>query len=830
MRIERIEISGLHETQSSSWYRRIIMFARFLIISFISIFYSGCTLISVTSMLKNDYGPAMMKGDISKIQANSTPEFAKLFNYLTPAEVKMINNFGNTGKGKGKAPKQGYDSFKTKGNRGVLTVKAGKSRMKFMLVKIDGDWKVDDLIIKAPKMRISYRDALGIFIAFKMVWWDLKHGKVNEAHTGKTLASELPVLAAFFDGFDEKSHSNKLSKPIKMPFKLSGFNIATDKKGGTITVSSGFFTATCRLSRDEDQWKLLDIQLDIKGRQKLVLTQILPFFQRIGHLISSVKSSNLEKSVQSFMEMWPEVKDYGDMVLRFARRLKKSGKQPSADYIPQKAGSFDPAILSHLKWDITPQLLSFNIGIKDFALKAALKNNGTIDSFSVNFKGIYLNSKEILDFLSTASDFRKTDLATPEGRSEFLRNSANLLTDRWSSPLLKSIPLKINFPLDQLEELFVSIIKNRSPGKSPTVKPDGTQAFTLENIKKTSDVFDVAFKLKNQLFKIHLRRVRGKWKIDTVLIDQEDILRLSLLLPSLLRFSEGLYTMDAAYLTSSFDDLLGKRMEHGLKELFRLQGKHISALGRGVVTEFKKRLSTSGISMSYNEKPSASKEDAMSLKVKDGFYILKTAGATVYFRQRKDGTLGMSYPPEIYEMLKRKKAFRNRDMFQMIEMLPLGVNMYFSVLRKDVKSLQAFMAPQFARKVLGKMTNADFARMLQKFKVQVPALTPKMVVDMVMDGAASEDKSKNRKNGAGGDLRLLDQAFHWRSKYIYAQFWVAKGNRYADVTFAWQKNGRDEDSGMWVLSEVYTKVPLLGRVKISDYAGPILSGKIPLPF
>lgn len=808
------------------------MFKRIFVISIISLFYSGCTLISVTSMLKNDYGPAMMKGDISKIQANSTPEFAKLFAYLTPAEVKMINNFGNTGKGKGKAPKQGYDSFKTKGNRGVLTVKAGKSRMKFMLVKIDGDWKVDDLIINAPKMRISYRDALGIYIAFKMVWTDLKHGKVNEAHTGKTLASELPALAAFFDGFDEKSHDNKASKSIKMPFKLTGFNLATDKKGGTITVSSGFFTAICRLSRDEDQWKLLDIQLDIKGMQKLVLTQILPFFQRIGPLVQSVKSSKLEKSILSFMEMWPEVKDYGDMVLRFATRLKKSGKQQIEEgSILEKPFAFNPSDLSQLHWNITPQKLSINIGLKDYALKAALKNNGTIESFSVNFKGIYINSGEILDFLNTASDFRKTNLSTPEGRSEFLRNAANLLTDRWSNPLLKSIPQKINFPLDQLEELFVSILKNRSPQKVSEAKnEDSKQAFSLENIKKTRDVFDVAFKLKNQLFKIHLRRVSGKWKIDTVSIDKEDILRLTLLLPSLLRFSEGLYTMDASYLASSFDDLLGKRMEHGLKELFRLQGKHISALGRGVVTEFKKRLSTSGISMSYNEKPSSSKEDAMTLKTKDGFYILKTAGATVYFRQRKDGTLGMSYPPEIYEMLKRKKAFRNRDMFQMIEMLPLGVNMYFSILRNDVKSLREFMAPQFGRKVFGKMTNKDFARMLQKFKVQVPALTPKMVVDMVMDGAASEDKSKNRKNSSKNDLRLLDQAFHWRSKYIYAQFWVAKGSRYADVTFSWQKNGRDEDSGMWVLSEVYTKVPLLGRVKLSDYAGPILSGKIPLPF
>ncbi|MBN2724742.1 MAG: hypothetical protein JXR95_11785 [Deltaproteobacteria bacterium] len=821
----------------------------FIVVAFFAVILTsgGCTLLSVSSMLKSDFGPAMMTGDIEEIRNNTTPSFGALFKNLSKSEIKFINNLGSKpGKSSSKKVKQKYDSFKLKGSRGVFTVKSGKSKILFHVQKIQGDWKVDDMVIFLGKMRISYRDIIGMYVSMKSVYGNIRNGKNDADHLGKKLFEAVELIVhdlSFLKNKISEGNSGKSS----FSFKPDSFFVKTDKKSGTLSVKINNMLISAGFSRSYDDWKLLDVKLESSNSQPLILSELIPYFRYIPSFIGVYNSGHFDEKIAGTVikRIWPSIGISGEKIIYAINYLKSFLPDSTSEIHIPKIKKYDYFDLTEggIKWKIFPERLNIVASLRGVKFRVSLNKLGFIEKFSVIKGKNAVTSTDIESLIKVINVFSDLSLKNPQSRSYFLKQTVMLFTRRWSGKISGNLPEKISFPLDAMGSVLRNVIHQRLLAGRKTTTADnktaGDKNFSSLMVSREGDRVVFSFLWQNSPVIIQFLKEDMIWKIDSVNINSTELMEMSILVPGLVRFAEGLYSMDANLLASSFDDLLGERLEKGLDVLFRVHGRKLKKLSQGIVTEFFRRLNTSGKEFSGK---SGSKNDINIKSVMGNFdfrktgnvYVLKISDQVLKFRMKKDKSVGLALSDEVYIALekyntsKSKKPFIMRNSIQFIEMIPLATGMYYSLLNGDIRSLGKFTDGNFRKKVLRGVTSAQLENLMKKLKIQLPVIKPEMIVDSFF-GAASSDGSSGNKSTTSG-VRLLGQIFRWRSRFPWAEIWLDKDGKRIDISFGWEYERKKPDSGRWVLSEIHVKVPILGKVKFTDYAKGIISGKIPLPF
>ncbi len=807
---------------------------------------SSCTILTVGNMVKNGFGKPLMKGDTKTAAKHATPGFAKVINSLSEKEVKLLIGLGTGGgakKGSKKSgPKMKYHSFSSSGTTALLVVKMGTTKIKFYCRKVDGEWKVNDMVVTGGATRLSLRDVMAIFRASMNLVQGLQAGRAATEHLDGDLRTVLkkaaPALAPV-TRLLAKRLTQKTPTKNKTPKKklIEGFTIRTGQAGGSVTVRLKGISIAADLTRSGDTWRFASLRVELPRREPFYLSTLLrvafPWLSLFNDRKELTSTKTLEKRLLALMtpslsaQLSPFVR-LGVAWLNEQRIKQTATKQPK-----RRSGMSLPVeLLSRVTWKITDDTVSLAYSSPELKGRVLLDREGLLKDVEVTWGTLRITPADLAGFIPMVHFARRgfTSLDTPKARAEYVREALNFLARPIRSKVVAGIPDRIDLPLKTIFGAAIERFSGNDDDPAPIVKKSGKSFISDLTIKKLgSDRLRIGLPQgEDGRLQMTFTREEHTWKIAGVTHNGVELTAYLVLLPAFIRFVEGAVQLDANLLASSMGDKLGKNLQAGLALMMKLHGRRLHKLGTQVTLLTMSRLMENRPAAAKNVKNTkTTKRFSLPAIRKEGTGIV-VAGEhyTLHFALKKDGTYGIDYPPCTDPPAPKKRrgrahpkspcleGYARQDPFQLLELIPLGVGYFMGLERPDYGSLRAFSAPGFYQGVWKKIPPQKLENLFKKYHISIALPSAEELVDMIMIplGRAKQPEHKRHAGalkGGGVTLRGRGYIFRRDKRYPFAELWLKAKGKEIDVSFAWDKTRK-----LWLLYDIKVKMGFLGKVSV----------------
>ncbi|MBU1239582.1 hypothetical protein KKF84_22130 [Myxococcota bacterium] len=812
---------------------KLTSFALFAALCFLA---SSCTILTVGNMVKNGFGKAVMKGKPQKAADYATPGFAAILKSFSKKEFKMFMGLGvSVGNKKGakgaKGPKVKYHSFSSSGNKALLVMKQGTTRLKFYCRKVKGEWKVDDMVITGGTLRLSLRDIMGIFKASVNIFNGLQNGVAPGQHLDGDLATVLakvaPALAPMAKLMGREWRNTKKTKSSKSPGEktLDRFTIKTNATGGMVQIVVKGVTLRADLTRRKDLWRFSSVRIDIPRREPFYLSTILrvafPWLSLFNQRNQITSAKVMEERVLSLMS--PGLATQLKPFVQFGVAWLLAQPKMTRGETTREAYMLPTELFERLSWKIGQEDLRLSYDSPKIKAQLLLDREGLVQDMEVLWGNLRITPVDLAGFIPMVHFARKgfSSLSTPKERAAYVKEALGFLARPLRTGVENNIPDRITLPLKTIFAAATGRFDRKESGRDLR-KQSALAHFT---IKKTAGG-DLQMGLPvgtNHKIIATFTHEEKQWKIASVRLNNMELTSYVVLLPSFIRFIEGSVQLDATLLASSLGDKLGTNMEKGLALMMKLHGKRLRKLGLEVTLLTMARLMENRALKNSGDKSASETfqlpkmvKNAQGLSVIGEHYQLE-------FALKKDGSYGFDYPPCVDPPHKKGKrrskkhslcfeGYARQEPFQLLELIPFGVGYFMGLEGYDYKSLRAFSAPEFYKGFWRKLPPGKLSKLLKKYKVSISLPTAAELVDMIMlplghKKMASQKKSMGHKSGVS--LRGRGFIFKRDRRYPFAELWLSAKGKEIDVSFAWDKTRL-----LWVIYDIKVKMGFLGKVSV----------------
>ncbi len=244
---------------------------------------SGCTLISVATMVGKRFVPALAKGDRARLKRHSSWRLAWYWDGFTDQEIQTAvkGNPAMAGRKPGKAgpharrrkrrkgPGVSLVSFRSRGRTARLVARRGKTRFAFDCVLEGGRWRVDDITLPMNGRKTHLVQLLKVLLAAKAIQAGMERGSRYLLVNVSTPRLRSQVWDRLGDAELEAITSSTSSRrDRKGPRKRSRSKIRTRffPDHAEVSLSGGSLPASITLLERDGQYWVDDVRVRLGGQ------------------------------------------------------------------------------------------------------------------------------------------------------------------------------------------------------------------------------------------------------------------------------------------------------------------------------------------------------------------------------------------------------------------------------------------------------------------------------------------------------------------------------------------------------------------------------------
>lgn len=833
---------------------------------------------AVGNTVKKDFAPALSRGDVPTLVRHSTPELGDLFSRFTQAEIQQLMRWGTTpppskpsDAKSAKAPSPGaksappkisgsLDDFTSSGNRARLRVKSGPVRYTFVMHRLGGRWRVQDILIHRKAGDWSFQQILSLFLSAKELLAAARLGKVDPDRTDPALATALAPVVARLPAWgllqkkdDVKDAPEDDDEPL-----LAFVDLVFREKVAVVSWRFAGVPVEMSLRRNDRTWILEDVVARVEGRPPLGLTRV---FRALGPAL--VVLGDMRWTPGSDPYAWDRVRAlmHDDLAVSLSpvlapvwrlfspllsSRFRREPGESSAGGNPGAGGPPARRIrgaLGMLTWSMEGQDLVLNLETGAWGVRTRWSDAGRLTNLVVTTGRQVIRTRHLSGFAPFSRWWDSLLTGQVSDPARWLHEGLRLLDEPYTG-LEPLVPRTLTLPPG-----LIALLHAAWPAAKGPAAPDGQARpapgdlshlppVRLEHFSFTPDRTELEIRALGRHFLWVWRWRQETWRLASLQVDRNtDLLPALWLLPPAWRAVEGFNTRSAPLLTSALADPAAERLGPGLAVLFDTHGKWIGELVDETLELGRLKLNEPPQWKERTSKPPADPGTPTPGPVLDArVRTLSFAGRTLAFSVRRDGAWGLMLPdpPAV-----KARTSPTDHALAIVELWPTLAGLYLGLAASDTTALARFSSADFTRKVWRKLSGKRLTTMLDRLGVEVPPLSGQTVIDLLFPGhapvvpapekgSASEVFSGLRRLAGGApvkalpkvarqvvaaggrtrspSVRILGTLVRSDRRYPFAEIWLLVDGRRIDFNFTW-----DAARKIFVLNEVRVQVKVLGR-------------------
>jgi len=837
---------------------------------------SACTLITVGNTVKKDFAPALSRGDVPRLVKYSTPELGELFARFTEAEIRQLLRWGATpppaksGKPSSKAgssapPKitGSLDDFSSSANRARLRVKSGPVKYTFVMHKLQGRWRVHDILIHRPGGEWSFQSILGMFITAKDLLEGARHGRTPPQLLSPELAAALGPFVARLPAWgllQDRAPEREKEDPDRAPL-LTFVDLAFGKVEAAATFRVAGVPVEFQLRPAGKTWVLRDAVVRLPERPELSLLSLFravgpslvtlgdmryvpgaaPYaFDRVRSLLDAKLAGQLEPVISP---LWASAVPLLASRLRAPTPATPETVPPGAPPRPNLRDLLDE-LLPRLTWKPDHANLQIRLELGTWILTTLWTPAGRLARVTVWTGTHEILPRHLAGFAPFARWWDAIVSGTWSDPATWLHEGVRLLASPWSEiePLLpRTLSLLPGpLPVSYLRRLVIpgTHLATAGPGDADPVTQSGGRhpPVRLEGFSFTPELITLSISTLGRSWRWSWRLEKDTWRLDTLApVGGPDLLPYVRLLPPVWRALEGLATRKADLFTAALGPDLQKKLGPGLQELFTTHGKWLETLLRETLGALLLTL-TQPSAPAAPKAPDAPADPGLSPTwpaLDPVSRTLEFGGRKLAFAPLPDGAWGLLLPepPPV-----KSRSTLTDHALSIVELWPTLAGLYLGLATADTAALARFSSPDFTRKVWKKMSSKQLDRLLDRLGVEVPLITGRELVGLLLPGHIPADPGSVTSTAAGlferlgklpgvqtrgtvpapprpsasaaasPTLRILGTLVRTDRRFPFAEIWLLIDQKRVDLNFSWDPQRR-----MFVLEEIRVTTKILGR-------------------
>lgn len=783
---------------------------------FVMMFAPACTLLSVGRFIKNEYAPALGQSDTRRLAALSTEKLADLYGRLTDEQLRRLMQLGTTpssGPSTSKtAPAGQLDAFSSKGNRARLRVKSGGQKITFLVRRVRGQWRVEDLWIHQKHGHWRFQDVLELYVLALQLIDGLHMGKLDAALVEPSLYEALLGLVERLPqwGVLRKPHESTKEEE-ETTNKLRMVDLTFSPNAAQVAFAWGQLQASIFLSH-QDTWKLSGAQLHVFDREPLSLETLAKVlgptlivlgdmrfapqpevfsYERVAGLLATPLRQQLDSV---FAPLWRTIVPFVPSLVQSSTTTANANAKASANTsFIENWGAW----LQKVNWKLSREgglEIVLHINTKNSA-RILWDTNGKVTSFQVMLDGQEITTAHLAGFAPFAHWWEAVVSGEWNNPVRWVHEGV-LLLDKKYAHIEKQLPRTFSLFHNPFLPSSSSLSKVMHPGNPAALH---LPPMKMHSLQLTSTQLHVIMNAWDRNFDWTWSFSEGLWRLSSVKLEEKwELLDFLYILPPLWRLVEGLAVADGQMVVSALGPQAQARLGAPLQELLRVQGVFVMQFFKDAVfTGLSAVLNTTTDGAQVFSKMHLDK-NVQQIQLDTKNRVLLLPQMQVQFGLRDDGVWGVELPTP--------KPVRERHtvaehLLAMPELWPTLIGLYLGLAQQSPARLAAFSSPDFNAKVWRKLGRTGLQNLLKKFEISIEPLQAKMLFTQPQPQLRHARPSDNNAK-----VQITGTQLRMQGRWPFAKIFLDANGKKIELKFSW--NSRRQ---MLVLDDVRIMVTILGR-------------------
>lgn len=758
----------------------------------------------------------MEKGDTRRLAVLSTEKLADLYGRLTDEQLRRLMQLGTTpssGPSTSKtAPAGQLDAFSSKGNRARLRVKSGGQKITFLVRRVQGKWRVEDLWIHQKQGHWRFQDVLELYVLALQLIDGLRIGKLDAALVEPSLHEALMEIVERLPqwGVLGKLHeSTEEEKEEKTTNKLRMVDLTFSPNAAQVDLAWGQMNASIFLSH-QDTWKLSGAQLRVFDREPLSLETLAKVlgptlvvlgdmrfapqpkvftYERVAGLLATQLRQQLDPV---FAPLWRTIVPFVPAMVQSSTTTANAKASASTSSM-EKWGAW----LQKVNWKLSQEgglEIVLHISTKNIA-RVSWDTDGKVKSFQVMLDGQEITTAHLAGFAPFARWWESVTGGKWNNPVRWVHEGVLLLDEKYTH-IEKQLPRTFSLFHNPFLPTSASLSK---------VMPQGNPAslhlppMKIQSLQLTSTQLHVIMNVWNRDFDWTWIFSEGSWRLSSVKLEGKwELLDFLYILPPLWRLVEGLAVADGQMVVSALGPQAQARMGAPLQELLRVQGVFVMQFFKdAALTGLSAVLNTTTDDAQVSSKMHIDK-NVEQIQLDMTNRVLSLPSMQVQFGLRKDGVWGVELPTPKPVRERRTVA---EHLLAMPELWPTMIGLYLGLAQQSPARLAAFSSPDFNAKVWRKLGRTGLQNLLKKFELSIEPPQAKMLFTQPQPQVRhARPGEKNTK------VQITGTQLRMQGRWPFAKIFLDANGKKIELKFSWNLRRQ-----MLVLNDVRITVTILGR-------------------